>query len=693
MMGKLYIGWRTAIIGLAIVLAACNSKRQKIPLGSVDATKHRFQPIDIYFESNNPKQGLRVVDSIFRTLKQPTLYDFDLYYNGHSSYAAADTLYYQQVNYADTLIDIVKKNSSEEAASTILVNAYFNKAAGYYNLQNLALANESYFKAFAIAEKFGNNSSKSNLAYDIAMKMYQQKKYDTAINYFKYSYKYNIANTEIPVPHRNNKTQELLDNIGLCYTHLQSNDSAFRYYRACIDFLNTDSNQLAVENKNSKIRKRCALGVVHGNLAKVYASLGKTDTAITLYKTAIDYNNFKEGDIHDLQTCATQLGNIYIHEKRIQELKALLEFLQQTLTSFTSVGTKVAVEKLAYNYYLLVNKPVLALQKLQAFNQLNDSLLKIEASKAPQDITKELKDREQQLQISLLKKSNEISVLYNWAFGIFLLVALVIAVLVFTYYKKEKRNLHQQAKLTDEIREQKKEIEIVVEELGKSNQQKERLMNIMAHELRSPISGITAVASSLKESEYLSPQDAELVGMIEQTSSNTLSLINQLLEEKNHHAMVLKLEKVNIVALIKKVITLLQYKASEKEQTIVFDESTKPLAIHLDAEKMERVLINLLTNAIKFSHRQATIWVGMEAGASTIILTVKDEGIGMSGSQLSQLFSEEPTLVRAGTMGEKSFGLGLPICKQIVESHGGTLTATSTEQVGTTFYIQLPINT
>ncbi|TAE67434.1 MAG: sensor histidine kinase [Bacteroidetes bacterium] len=229
--------------------------------------------------------------------------------------------------------------------------------------------------------------------------------------------------------------------------------------------------------------------------------------------------------------------------------------------------------------------------------------------------------------------------------------------------------------------------------MGKSNQQKERLMNIMAHELRSPISGITAVASSLKESEYLSPQDAELVGMIEQTSSNTLSLINQLLEEKNHHAMVLKLKKVNIVALIKKVITLLQYKASEKEQTIVFDESTKPLAIHLDAEKMERVLINLLTNAIKFSHRQATIWVGMEAGASTIILTVKDEGIGMSGSQLSQLFSEEPTLVRAGTMGEKSFGLGLPICKQIVESHGGTLTATSTEQVGTTFYIQLPINT
>jgi two-component system, OmpR family, sensor histidine kinase VicK len=676
---------------IAVAFAACGIVNKKVSLGTLEATKKTFSAVHIYFENNNPKAGLLVIDSIFATLKQPTLYDYDIYYNGHCFYASLSKLYYQQINFADTLINIVKENSSEKETSTILVNAYLNKAAGYYNLQNIEQANQTYFRAFAVAEQFGNNTSKSNLAYDIAMKMYQQKQYDTAINYFKYAYKYNLSNTEIPLPHKNNKTQELLDNIGLCYTYLNKNDSALAYYRNCIKFLNIDTNNLAVDSNNSRIRKKTALGVVHGNLAKVYNNLGNTDSAIILYKKAIGYNNFLEGDIHDMQTCVIQLSNIYIRTKKIPELKELIEFLKQTCNNTTTLATKLAAENMAYNYFLLTNKPVFALQKLQAYNSLKDSLAKTEATRIQQDITKELKDREQQLQISLLKKSNEVSTLYNWAFGIFLIVATVVSVLVFLVYKKEKKNLYKQAILNKEITEQKKEIEIVVDELAKSNMQKDKLMNIMAHELRSPISGITAVASTLKESTYLNTHDAELVAMIEQTSFSTLSLINQLLEEKNQSTIVLKKSATNINNLLQQVIALLQYKANEKQQSIIFQELTEQLVINIDAEKIERVLINLLTNAIKFSDIKKSIWVSVKAEANTIKLIIKDEGIGMSANQLSQLFSNEATIKRSGTMGEKSFGLGLPICKQIVESHSGKIVVSSIEQVGTTFIVELPV--
>jgi two-component system, OmpR family, sensor histidine kinase VicK len=258
-------------------------------------------------------------------------------------------------------------------------------------------------------------------------------------------------------------------------------------------------------------------------------------------------------------------------------------------------------------------------------------------------------------------------------------------------YKKEKKNLYKQAILNKEITEQKKEIEIVVDELAKSNMQKDKLMNIMAHELRSPISGITAVASTLKESTYLNTHDAELVAMIEQTSFSTLSLINQLLEEKNQSTIVLKKSATNINNLLQQVIALLQYKANEKQQSIIFQELTEQLVINIDAEKIERVLINLLTNAIKFSDIKKSIWVSVKAEANTIKLIIKDEGIGMSANQLSQLFSNEATIKRSGTMGEKSFGLGLPICKQIVESHSGKIVVSSIEQVGTTFIVELPV--
>ncbi len=678
------------IIGVIFISFLCSCKG-KIPLGNFDETKQRFKPSEKYFESNNPKQGLRIVDSILKKIKKPTLYDYAVYFNQHSYYSSWDSMYNKQINYADTLIELVNNNTSEEKGSLILINAYFDKAAGYYNLQNYEVANATYFKAYDLADKYGNTTSKSNLAYDIAMKMYQQKKFDISLQYFKYTYKYLLEDTITSLPHKNNKLQELLDNMGLCNYNLNKLDSALYYYNACINFINNTNNSLAIDAHNNFMRKQGALGVVHGNMAKVFVKQNNIDTAIVLYKKAIAYNSIPGADLRDMQICMIRLGAIYIAQKNTVALTQLIKDFKKTFKVFYTFNEVAELQKMQYHNYLLQQKPLLALKELQAYNVSKDSLLKIEASIIKQDIIKELKDREQQLQISVLSKNNKLNKLYIAIFIILSVIAFAIVYFVNRGYKKTKQNVQQLTLLNNAITQQKKEIEQVAIQLEVANTQKEKLMYVMAHELRSPISGIAAVANNLTQNQAINGQEKELVQMIEQTSANTLALINDLLSEKDNNQIILNKSMTNLQQLIHKTVALLQYKAKEKSQKIIVQDSNEHRLIYLDADKIERVLINLITNAIKFSLPQKQIHVETQWQENYVLIQVQDEGFGISNTQLQQLFDEQTIIKREGTMGEKSFGLGLAICKQIIESHQGSLMVQSQENEGSTFTVILPL--
>jgi signal transduction histidine kinase len=231
----------------------------------------------------------------------------------------------------------------------------------------------------------------------------------------------------------------------------------------------------------------------------------------------------------------------------------------------------------------------------------------------------------------------------------------------------------------------------LVDELEFSNKQKERLMNIMAHELRSPISGITSVADTLLQDATIGEEQSELIRMIENTSANTLSLINELLEERNNPDIILHKSEVDINKVIRQIVALLKFKAKEKQQTILEDYRNNLPLITVDTEKFERVISNLITNAIKFSEPEKEITIKTALVQNGLQISVKDNGIGMNENQLKKLFNPQYTIKRLGTMGEKSFGMGLSICQQIIEKHNGKLWAESTENLGSTFIIQLPL--
>ncbi|WP_162796000.1 sensor histidine kinase [Pedobacter nanyangensis] len=152
-----------------------------------------------------------------------------------------------------------------------------------------------------------------------------------------------------------------------------------------------------------------------------------------------------------------------------------------------------------------------------------------------------------------------------------------------------------------------------------------------------------------------------------------------------------KKKKQDLVAVVRNAITLTKYRADEKKQTINLETDIQQLDINVYGQKIERVVGNLISNAIKFSEMGKEIKIRLAKGQKEILVSIIDQGIGIPdkiGKDVFQLFTPAK---RFGTKGEKSYGLGLSICKQIITAHGGEIWYQNNPTGGTTFCFTLPL--
>jgi len=214
-------------------------------------------------------------------------------------------------------------------------------------------------------------------------------------------------------------------------------------------------------------------------------------------------------------------------------------------------------------------------------------------------------------------------------------------------------------------------------------------MKVVAHDLRSPIGAIVSLAGFMMSDNRLQEEDRHLMGLIRNSGSDSLKFVNELL---NRELVVEEIEKdhVDLSALLNYCVNLLQYKATEKNQKIVL--TSTPITLGLNREKIWRVMSNLITNAVKFSPEKSTIEVNMGIFKNSVLISVQDTGIGIPDKIKEKIFNINEEAKRPGTHGEKSFGIGLVISKQIIEAHNGKIWFNSVENKGTTFFVELPIS-
>ncbi|MDY0078632.1 MAG: PAS domain S-box protein [Bacteroidales bacterium] len=240
----------------------------------------------------------------------------------------------------------------------------------------------------------------------------------------------------------------------------------------------------------------------------------------------------------------------------------------------------------------------------------------------------------------------------------------------------------------------KKQLLENTEELHNLNITKDRLFGVIAHDLRNPIGSIMTLTELISEQPIsLNPKEVEkITDVIRKTAKNTFELLENLLDWSKIQRGILKpqLQFRSIATFIDEVFEKINISAFTKNIKLM-SEAEPEIKAKIDNDILETILRNLLTNAIKFSHRNSTIWVHARLNKQKrLVIEVRDEGIGMDNEMMSQLFKLDTAIGRPGLEGEKSSGLGLIICKDYTALLKGKIYARSTPNKGSSFFVELP---
>ena len=257
-------------------------------------------------------------------------------------------------------------------------------------------------------------------------------------------------------------------------------------------------------------------------------------------------------------------------------------------------------------------------------------------------------------------------------------------------------------KTGDEIEELSKALNATASELKKIEQERKELdeaktqfLSITSHELRSPMTPMKGQLQQLLEGYFgkLTKEQKESLNIILRNTTRLEGVISDLLDMSKIEAAKLKFNymQTNLVADIKKVLAEMEHYLSEKNIKIIANIRKLPV-IKADPDRVGQVLRNLITNAKKYSPENTVILVSAETRDKEILITVKDSGYGISKSHQKRIF--EPFFQAEQTIYRKQggTGLGLVICKGIVEAQGGKIWSESEPGKGTTFYFTVPFN-
>lgn len=232
-------------------------------------------------------------------------------------------------------------------------------------------------------------------------------------------------------------------------------------------------------------------------------------------------------------------------------------------------------------------------------------------------------------------------------------------------------------------------------ELERLNEVKNQFIGVAAHDLRNPLHVIEGYSKMLLDNFFgeLSPEQHKFISVIRKNSDFMLKLITDLLYISKIEAgkLQLELKDTDLIALLKRNVELNSLLAEQKQINLLFthEEGFPPAVV--DEDKIEQVLNNLISNAVKFSHPGTTVEVHASRKEKEALISVKDEGQGIPADEIDRLFIPFENLSVKSTRGEQSTGLGLAIVKRIVEGHGGKIRVQSEVGVGSTFSVSLPL--
>jgi len=282
----------------------------------------------------------------------------------------------------------------------------------------------------------------------------------------------------------------------------------------------------------------------------------------------------------------------------------------------------------------------------------------------------------------------------------------IIGVIIIQDYNYEKAYGEDEKNLlvfvTEQIThviERKRNSEAVqkyADELKQLNNTKDKFFSIIAHDLKSPFQGFVGLTEILANDidSFSQEEVSTLMNDLNKTAGNLYKLLINLLEwaRMQQGSIVYNPKEIVLEEIVSQNITLLTKNREQKDIKIVLEVPVDQ-KVYADEAMLNSILRNLLSNAVKFTKKGGQVKVKSEkSGNNMVEISISDNGIGIPKSIIEKLFKMEEKVGQKGTEGEESTGLGLLLCKEFVDKHGGSIWVESVENIGSTFYFTLPIH-
>ncbi len=251
-------------------------------------------------------------------------------------------------------------------------------------------------------------------------------------------------------------------------------------------------------------------------------------------------------------------------------------------------------------------------------------------------------------------------------------------------------------KMIQSLREKKQleeKLAVQNEELQRLNATKDKFFSIIAHDLRGPLGGFMSLAQIMAEElPNITLTEVQEIAMdLKNSSANLFRLLENLLSwaRVQQGQIPFEPEFWELHPLVNESVEMIKETAKNKGIEI-YNHIPAGLMVFADKNVLQTVVRNLVSNSIKFTNRGGKITLSAKAGEGQDIVTVMDTGIGMDKELIDKLFLLDAKKGRKGTEGEPTTGLGLLLCKEFVDKHGGKIWVESKKGKGSMFYFTIP---
>jgi len=485
--------------------------------------------------------------------------------------------------------------------------------------------------------------------------------------------------------------QGIYRDLGLTFFNLKDYNKAIVYYDSALSKLSPKPNLTDLEAKSYQI----AIGIINGNKGQAYAAQKKYKEAIVELNSNIKINSKVGYDNIDATSSLIALANVYLEQNDFEKFKATIsktDSLYNARATNVYYNRMIKIKALAYEKLNDNEKGYALLKKFIAWNDSSTSSfiknnLRFKLNKFDTEKRNKIVD-------NLNKETKETKRRFYLILALATLLVIIAILSIFSVYSYRKSD-NKLRRLYKQLAQNQSALENSNLDMQKLVIEKNNILGIVAHDLKSPLSsikGLTMLLDAELNSKKIIDEDiARFIDYIKVSINHMNSVTDDILEMSTLESSQTPLVMIetNVNQLINNIVMLFGLKAKEKFITIVTEYSGNIL-FKLNEKKIERAISNLVNNAIKFSNAGSKIIIKALLENENLIIQIIDQGIGIDEKNFESIFDRFTRSKNIGTAGEKPVGLGLSIVKQIVEKHGGTIHFTSEKNVGTTFIVTIP---